>query len=137
MRANWRRVLLRLWLVGTVVWLLGALIALRPDQDLDRYLKFQHAEISEDDAQARQLVTLIRVHRINGLAPNEIKAKLLDGGKLSSESADHMIELEMLLSAKDHARRQIIVFLAVALLPPLVLLVLGGGLAWATQANRR
>lgn len=137
MRANWRRALFRLWLVGTAVWLIGAVVALRPDQDATRYLNFRHAQISEDDAQARQLVTLIRVHRINGLAPNEIKAKLLDGGKLSSESADRMIELELLLSAKDHALRQVILFFAIALLPPLVLLGLGGGLAWATRRPRR
>ena len=133
MRANWRRGLFRLWMVGTLIWLVGAVIALRPDQQVGRYLDFQHAEIGKTDTRTRQLVTLIRVHRVNGLAPDEIKTKLLEGSDLSGDSADRMIELEMLLSAKGHAKRQVILFLAIALLPPLILLALGGALSWATR----
>ena len=120
-------------MVGTLIWLVGAVIALRPDQQVGRYLDFQHAEIGKTDTRTRQLVTLIRVHRVNGLAPDEIKTKLLEGSDISGDSADRMIELEMLLSAKGHAKRQVILFLAIALLPPLILLALGGALSWATR----
>jgi len=52
--------LFRLWLVGTLVLLIGAGLVLRPDREAAQYLDLQHLEIAESDVQVRQLITHTR-----------------------------------------------------------------------------
>lgn len=52
--------LFRLWLVGTLVLLIGTGLILRPDHDAAQYLKHQHIESAESDVQVRQLITHTR-----------------------------------------------------------------------------
>ena len=60
MKVTRRCGLFRLWLVGTLILLIGAGLVPRPDQDVGQYLDLQHLEIDESDLQTRQLVTHIR-----------------------------------------------------------------------------
>ena len=50
----------RLWLVGTLVLLIGTGLILLPDHDAAQYLKHQHIESAESDVQVRQLITHTR-----------------------------------------------------------------------------
>ncbi len=84
MQLNRRHRLFRLWLVGTLVILMGAGFILRPDRDAPQYLKYQHVEIDESDLQSLRLVTYIRLLRGKGLASDQIKDGLLSNGFLSS-----------------------------------------------------
>ncbi len=126
----------RLWLVGTLVLLIGAGLVLRPDRDAAQYLDLQHVEVDESDLQTSQLATHIRLLRGDGLTFDRIKSELLNGGFLTHEVLTEMIELNAALSAKDHAKDRLTLFLTVGLLLPLTILELGTALIWAPRAFR-
>jgi hypothetical protein len=126
----------RLWLVGTLILLIGAGLVLRPDRDAAQYLGLQHLEVDESDLQTRQLVTHIRHLRREGLALDQIKGGLLSSAAFSNEIVDRMIEFETALGAKEQAEGQLTLFAAIALAPPLLILELGAALLWARRSYR-
>ena len=136
MQLNRRHRLFRLWLVGTLVILMGAGFILRPDRDAAQYLKYQHVEIDESDLQSRRLVAHIRVLRGEGLASDQIKDRLLSNGYFTKEVLNEMIELTTALSAKQQAEKRLTLFAAIALVPPLIILELGAALFWAGRGYK-
>ncbi len=136
MQPNRRHRLFRLWLVGTLVILMGAGFILRPDRDAAQYLKYQHVEINKSDLQSRQLVTHTRLLRGEGLAFDQIKDRLLNNGFLTKEVLNQLIELTTAISAKQQAEKRLTLFAAIALVPPLIILELGAALFWAGRAYK-
>ena len=136
MQINRRHKLFRLWLVGTLVFLMGAGFILRPDRDAAQYLKYQHVEIDESDLQSLRLVTYIRLLQREGLASDQIKDRLLSNGFLTKEVLNKMIELKTALSAKEQAEKRLTLFAAIALVPSLIILELGVALFWAARGYK-
>ncbi len=128
--------LFRLWLVGTLILLIGAGLTLRPDRDAARYLDLQHLEVDESDIQTRQLVTHIRFLRGEGLALDQIKGSVLSSTTFTNEIVDRMIEFETALRAKEQAEDQLTLFATIALLPPLIILELWAAVLWARRGFR-
>ena len=128
--------LFRLWLVGTLVLLIGAGLVLRPDRDAAQYLKHQHVETAESDLQTRQLFTHIRLLQGGGLALDRIESELLNSEFLTDEVLTEMIELNAALNAKAHAKDRLTLFATVGLLLPLIILELGAALIWAPRGFR-
>ncbi len=128
--------LFRLWLVGTLVLLIGAGLVLRPDRDAALYLKHQHVENAESDLQSRQLFTQIRFLRGEGLALDQIKGSVLSSSTFTNEIVDRMIEFETALRAKEQAEDQLTLFAVIALLPPLLILELGAALVWTRRGYK-
>ena len=126
----------RLWLVGTLILLIGAGLTLRPDRDAAQYLDLQHLEVDASDLQTRQLVTQIRFLRGEGLALDQIKGSVLSSTTFANEIVDRMIEFETALRAKEQAEDQLTLFAVIALLPPLLILELGAALRWARRGCR-
>jgi hypothetical protein len=89
--------LFRLWLVGTLILLIGAGLVLRPDRNAVQYLKHQHVEFAESDLQSRRLITHIRLLQGDGLTFDRIKSELLNNGSLTNEVVTEMIELNAAL----------------------------------------
>ena len=128
--------LFRLWLVGTLVLLIGAGLVLRPDRDAAQYLDLQHVEGAESDLQSRQLFTQIRLLRGDGLTLDRIESELLNSGSPTHEVLTEMIALNAALNAKDHAKDRLTLFATVGLLLPLIILELGAALIWAPRGFR-
>ncbi len=128
--------LFRLWLVGTLVLLIGAGLVLRPDRDAAQYLRHQHVESAESDLQSRQLFTRIRFLRGEGLALDQIKGSVLSSTTFTNEIVDRMIEFETALRAKEQAEDQLTLFATIALLPPLIILELWAAVLWARRGFR-
>ncbi len=126
----------RLWLLSTLILLIGAGLVLRPDRDAVQYLDLQHVEVDGFDLQTRQLVTQIRFLRGEGLPLDQIKEKVLSSTTFTNEIVDRMIELETALRAKEQAGDQLSLFAAIALLPPLLILELGAALVWTRRGFR-
>ncbi len=136
MQPNRRHRLFRLWLMGTLVILMGAGFILRPDRDAAQYLKYQHVEIDESDLQSRRLMAHIRVLRGEGLASDQIKDRLLSNGFLAKEVLNKMIELTTAFIAKEQAEKRLTLFAAIALVPSLIILELGVALFWAGRGYK-
>ncbi len=136
MQPNRRHRLFRLWLVGTLVILMGTGFILRPDRDAAQYLKYQHVEIDESDLQSRRLVTQIRFLRGEGLASDQIKDGLLSNGFLTKKVSNKMIELTTAFSAKQQAEKRLTLFAAIALVPSLIILELGAALFWVGRGYK-
>ncbi len=136
MKVTRRFGLFRLWLVGTLILLIGAGLTLRPDRDAAQYLNLQHLEIAESDLRTRQLVTHIRHLRREGLALDQIKGSVLSSTTFTNEIVDRMIEFETALRAKEQAEDQLTLFAVIALLPPLLILELGAALVWTRRGYK-
>ncbi len=128
--------LFRLWLVGTLVLLIGAGLVLRPDRDAALYLKHQHVESAETDLQVRQLITHTRYLQGKGLTFEQIKSELLNSGSLTDEVLSKVVELKAAHGVREHAKGRLILFATIALLPPLIILELGAVLFWARRGFR-
>ncbi len=128
--------LFRLWLLGTLVLLIGAALVLRPDQDVGQYLDLQHLEIDESDLQTRQLMTDIRHLRGEELPLDQIKERVLSSTAFTNEIVDRIIEFETALRAKEQAVEKLTLFAAIALFPPLLILELGAALVWTRRGFR-
>ncbi len=126
----------RLWLVGTLVLLIGAGLVLRPDRDAAQYLKHQHVESAESDVQVRQLITHTRYLQGKGLTFEQIKSELLNSGSLTDEVLSTVVELKVNLGVRQHAKERLILFATIALFPPLIILELGVVLFWARRGFR-
>ena len=126
----------RLWLVGTLILLIGAGLTLRPDRDAAQYLDLQHIESTESDVQVRQLITHTRFLQGKGLTFEQIKSELLNSGSLTNEVLNKMVELKAALGVREHAKERLTLFATVALLPPLIILELGAVLFWARRGFR-
>ena len=126
----------RLWLLSTLILLIGAGLVLRPDRDAVQYLDLQHVEVDGFDLQTRQLVTQIRLLRGEGLPLDQIKERVLSSTTFTNEIVDRMIEFETALGAKEQAGDQLTLFAAIALAPPLIILELGAALLWARRGYR-
>ncbi len=131
-----RHKLFRLWLVGTLIFLMGTGLILRPDRAATQYLKHQHAWIDESYIEAHQLVTIIRALQSEGLTLDQIKSRVLSKGLLTDKVSTQIAELKSALSEKDHAQERLALFATVALFPPLILLELGAVFFWARRARR-
>ncbi len=136
MKVTRRCGLFRLWLVGTLILLIGAGLTLRPDRDAAQYLNLQHLEIAESDVQVRQLMTHTRFLQGKGLTFDQIKSELLNSGSLTNEVLNKMVELKAALGVREHAKERLTLFASVALLPPLIILELGAVLFWARRGFR-
>ncbi len=136
MKVTRRCGLFRLWLVGTLILLIGAGLTLRPDRDAAQYLDLQHLEIAESDVQVRQLMTHTRFLQGKGLTFDQIKSELLNSGSLTNEVLNKMVELKAALGVREHAKERLTLFATVALLPPLIILELGAVLFWARRGFR-
>ena len=130
MQAIRRHKLIQLWLVATLVILIGAGLVLRPDRDAVQYLKHQDVEIYPSDLQIRQLVTHIRLLQGNEFSLDQIKEHLLSTRSLTNEAVNRMVEHKTVISAKQHAEERLALFAAIALVPPLIVLELGAALFW-------
>jgi len=128
--------LFRLWLVGTLVLLIGAGLVLRPDREAAQYLDLQHVESADSDLQSRQLFTQIRLLQGDGLTLDRIKSELLNSGSLTIGVLTEMIALNAALNARDHAKDRLTLFATVGLLLPLIILELGAALIWAPRGFR-
>ncbi len=128
--------LFRLWLVGTLILLIGAGLVLRPDRDAAQYLKHQHIETAESDVQVRQLITHTRYLQGKGLTFDQIKSELLNSGSLTNEVLNKMVELKAALGVREHAKERLILFATIALFPPLIILELGVVLFWVRRGFR-
>jgi hypothetical protein len=126
----------RLWLVGTLILLIGTGLTLRPDRDAAQYLDLQHLEVDASDLQTRQLVTQIRFLRGEGLALDQIKGSVLSSTTFANEIVDRMIEFETALRAKEQAEDQLTLFATIAMVPPLIILELGAMFFWARRRFR-
>ncbi len=133
MKVTRRCGLFRLWLVGTLILLIGAVLVLRPDRDAAQYLNLQHLEIAESDVQVRQLMTHSRFLQGKGLTFDQIKSELLNSGSLTNEVLNKMVELKAALGVRQHAKERLILFATIALFPPLIILELGVVLFWARR----
>ena len=130
MQAIRRHKLIQLWLVATLVILIGAGLVLRPDRDAVQYLKHQDVEIYPSDLQVRQLVTHIRLLQGNEFALDQIKERLLSNRSLTNEAVSRIVEHKAVISAKQHAEERLALFAAIALGPHLIFLELGAALFW-------
>ena len=136
MKVTRRCGLFRLWLVGTLILLIGAVLVLRPDRDAAQYLNLQHLEIDESDVQVRQLITHTRYLQGKGLTFEQIKSELLNSGSLTNEVLSKVVELKAGLGVREHAKERLTLFATVALLPPLIILEFGAVLFWARRGFR-
>jgi hypothetical protein len=136
MKVTRRCGLFRLWLVGTLILLIGAGLTLRPDRYAGQYWNLQHVEVDESDIQTRQLVTHIRFLRGEGLALDQIKGSVLSSTTFTNEIVDRMIEFETALRAKEQAEDQLTLFATIALVPPLLILELWAAVLWARRGFR-
>ena len=136
MKTKWRHGLVRLWLAGTLVLILGTGLVLRPDQDAAQYLKHQHIESAESDVQVRQLITHTRYLQRKGLTVEQIKSELFNSGSLTDEVLSKVVELKASLGVRQHAKERLILFATIALFPPLIILELGVVLFWARRGFR-
>ncbi len=126
----------RLWLVGTLILLIGAVLVLRPDRDAAQYLDLQHLEIVESDVQVRQLMTHTRFLQGKGLTFDQIKSELLNSGSLTNEVLNKMVELKAALGVREHAKERLTLFATIALVPPLIILELWAAVLWARRGFR-
>jgi hypothetical protein len=136
MKVTRRYGLFRLWLVGTLILLIGAVLVLRPDRDAAQYLNLQHVEVDESDLQTRQLVTHIRHLRGEELPLDQIKERVLSSTTFTNEIVDRMIEFETALRVKEQAESQLTLFATIALVPPLIILELWAAVLWARRGFR-
>ena len=136
MKVTRRCGLFRLWLVGTLILLIGAVLVLRPDRDAAQYLNLQHLEIDESDVQVRQLITHTRYLQGKGLTFEQIKSELLNSGSLTNEVLNKVVELKAGLGVRQHAKERLMLFATIALFPPLIILELGVVLFWARRGFR-
>jgi hypothetical protein len=136
MQVSWYRKPFKLWLVGTVILVIGVGLILRPDRDAAQYLRYQHVQIDEADIRTRQLLTHYRLFRNEGLVLDQIKARLLNNPTFDNATIDKITSLETALNTKVDVRRRLTRFAAIALVPPLVILELGAAWFWVRRALR-
>ncbi len=84
----------------------------------------------------KQVQTHIRLLQGEGLSLDQIKSRLLINGSPTDQVSAEMIELNVALSEKDHAKDRLTLFATIALLPPLIILELGAALVWARRGCR-
>ena len=127
----------RLWLVGTLVFVLAMAAFFRPDRDAAWYLEHRRAEADGADIAARQLVAHIRLLHTNRLTSDEIVSRLAINGALTGGDPAAVIALEAALRKEKEAERRLARFATVALLPPLIILELGAALLWTRRRVRK
>lgn len=136
MKTKWRCKLLTLWLAGTLVFLLGTGLVLRPDRDAAQYLKYKHIEMAASDVQVRQLITHTRLLQGKDRTFDQIRSALLKNGSLNNDALNKMVQLKAALDVSEHAQERLTLFVIVALLPPLIILELGAALFWTRRGFR-
>jgi hypothetical protein len=123
----------RLWLAGTLVFVLVAAFVLRPDRDVARYMEDRQAEGGVAGVTERQVTTHMRLLEGEGLTPSEITERLLINGTRSGQDPDEIMAIAAALRTKDEAERRLTLFAAFAFLPPLLVLELATALLWARR----
>ena len=117
-KINWAQGMFRLWLVLSVIWILGMAIALRPDRSFHEYLQYQ-SMISENSE------TTSRFSRFAD-----------DKQRLALERAYEraMKEVQERMQRK---RAEVAVSAALMFIPSFVLLALGAALYWIVIGFKR
>lgn len=115
---NWSRGLFRLWLVLSTIWLVIAVIVLRPDEEITLYI--------DSHRKASELAEDLRGYSDQSMT-TEQQAALLQA-KEARFMAAHAKTLRH--------RGNIISISVTAFSPPILALAVGGGLLWAMRGFR-
>lgn len=134
--ANRHGTVFRLWLMGTLVFVLVSALVLRPDRDAVRYIEQRQAGGGATGVAERQVTTHMRLLEPEGLTRSQITERLLINGTRSGQDPARIIEIAATLRKKEEAERRLTLFAAFAFLPPLLILELAAALLWARRGYR-
>ena len=110
MRINWSRGSWRLWVVGSLAWVVLSVMIIRPDKAANTLWKFRNVNVTFTDREV-------------GIGDLPLAA-----------AEERNVELRMEVARRlDHAKRKLKDFALVGLLPPAVALVIGFALVWAIR----
>jgi hypothetical protein len=110
MRINWNRGSWRLWVVGSVAWVILSVAIIRPDEAVNTIWKFRNVNVTFTDREV-------------GIGDLPLTA-----------TEERNVELRIEVARRlDRAKRTLEDFALFGLLPPAVALVIGFALVWAIR----